>query len=50
MPGHYTKAGARRAVKAIQASLLHLHKDGHIGAKQYVSLNETFTRTYNRMK
>jgi hypothetical protein len=50
MPSHYTKAGARRAVKAIQARLLHLHKDGHIGAKQYVSFNESFTRIYNRMK
>ena len=50
MSSHYTKAGARRAVKAIQARLLHLQKDGHMGAKQYVSLNETFTRTYNRMK
>ena len=50
MPGHYTKAGARRAVKAIQARLLHLHKDGHLGAKQYVSLNDTFDRLYSRMK
>jgi len=50
MPGHYTKAGARRAVKAIQARLNNLYRDGHIGAKQFVSLSETFTRIHNRMK
>lgn len=50
MGSHYTKAGARRAVKAIQARLLNLHKDGHIGSKQYVSFSESFTRIYNRMK
>jgi hypothetical protein len=50
MPGHYTKAGARRAVKAIKARLHLLHKDGHIGAKQYVSLSDTFDRLYSRMK
>jgi len=50
MPGHYTKAGARRAIKAIQARLRNLHSDGHLGAKQYVSLSETFVRIHNRLK
>jgi len=50
MSNHYTKAGARRAVKAINARLVLLHKDGHIGAKQYISLSETFQRIHARMK
>ena len=47
---NYTQAGARRSVKAICSKLLKLHQDGYMSAKQYVSLDETMKRLYNRMK
>ena len=47
---NYTQAGARRSVKAIMSKLLKLHQDGHMSAKQYVSLNDTMVRLHNRMK
>lgn len=47
---NYTKAGAKRAIKAIQSKLLKLHQDGHVGAKQFISFSESFDRLYNRCK
>jgi hypothetical protein len=47
---NYTNAGARRACKAIKAKLSRLQMDGYISAKQFVSLDESFSRIMNRLK
>ena len=47
---NYTQAGARRACKSIKGTLARMQMDGYISAKQFVSLEESFSRIMNRLK
>jgi hypothetical protein len=47
---NYTKAGAKRALISMGAKLSRLQMDGYISAKQFISLDESMRRIYNRIK
>ena len=47
---NYTKAGAKRALMGICGKLSRLQIDGYISAKQFISLDESMKRIYNRIK
>jgi len=47
---NYTQAGARRALIGICGKLSRLQMDGYISAKQFISLDESMKRIYNRLK
>jgi hypothetical protein len=47
---NYTKAGARRACKAIQSKLQKLMADGYISPSMFVKLAEPYDRIKNKLK
>ena len=47
---NYTRAGARRAVKAISSKIRKLHEDGYVSPQKYISLISDMKRLEGTIK